>query len=849
MSRKQHRYRLAGNRDHRQRDQPASKAGDRGGVQRGAACPDGLSPFPLSGARQRYLVLAVCGLLVLAVGLVFGQTVRHEFVNLDDTMYVYENPQVSRGLTAEGICWAFTDTSGNWHPLTWLSLMGDCQFYGLNAGGHHLTNNLLHAATAVLLFLVLWRMTGGFWPSALVAALFAVHPLHVESVAWVTERKDVLSGLFFVLTLAVYVHYVRRRFSWGRYLLLSIVFALGLMAKQSLVTLPFVLLLLDYWPLRRWSDRPYLKLTPPLTPPLTSPLTPELTPPHYNGGDFVGGANFLGSLLGRFSLRWQLVLEKLPLLLLAAVASLDAVWAASNVLAPTKRLPWGWRIGNAVILYVAYLGQFFYPLGLAAFYPRPGLDLPMWRIGGAFLILLSVTVTVCFWRRRCPYLLVGWLWYLGILVPMIGLVQVGIGAMADRFTYLPQIGLCIAVVWGLTNICRSSRRHRWVCGVTSALVLLVLMGCAWRQTSFWRDSETLWTHVLACTSGNNLAHNSLGAALAGRGEVDEAIQHYRQALEINPRFAEAHANLGVALAGRGEVDEAIQHYRQALEINPRFAEPQYNLGNALAGLRRIDEAVTHYRKALEINPCYAEAHNNLGVVLAGRGEVDEAIQHYRQALEINPYYAEAHNNLGGVLAGRGEVDEAIQHYRQALEIKPYDAEPQYNLGNALAGLRRIDEAVTHYRKALEINPRHAGTHNNLGIVLAGRGEVDEAIQHYRQALEINPHYAEAHKNLAWLLATCPAAALRNGAEAIEHAQRANRLSGGRRPDVLHTLAAAYAEAGQFPEALAAVCKGMELATQQNNRALADALHTGIALYEAGKPYHQTPAASTPPPKP
>ena len=329
-------------------------------------------------------MLAVCGLLLLAVGLVFGQTVRHEFVNFDDDWYVYENnPQVAHGLTGPGVVWAFTHCHrANWCPLTWISLMLDCQFYGLNAGGHHLTNDLLHAATAVLLFLVLWQMTGGLWPSALVAAIFAVHPLRVESVAWVTERKDVLSGLFFVLTLAAYVRFVRRPFSLGRYLLLVIVFALGLMAKQSLVTLPFVLLLLDYWPLRRWSDSPLLN------------RTPQRTPPPCLGGKVAGHANRLESLLGRFPLGWQLVLEKVPLFLLAATSSMAAVWAASQVLAPIERLPLWWRIGNALISYVAYLGQFFYPLGLAAFYPRrssicrrggsAGLSLSCWALPSRF---------------------------------------------------------------------------------------------------------------------------------------------------------------------------------------------------------------------------------------------------------------------------------------------------------------------------------------------------------------------------------------------------------------------------------------------------------------------------------
>jgi Flp pilus assembly protein TadD len=639
----------------------------------------------VSGSRSRYQILVICGLLLLAVGLVFGQTVRHEFVNFDDPEYVCENPQVSAGLTAHGVTWAFTQSHGaNWIPVTWVSLMLDCQLYGLNAGGYHLTNVLLHAVTVVLLFLVLQWMTGCLWPSALVAVLFAVHPLRVESVAWVTERKDVLSGLFFMLTLGAYVGYARHRFSLGRYLAVMVFFALGLMAKATLVTLPLVLLLLDYWPLGR-----------------TTPAATRDTPvPSGGRGD-------------RFALLMRLLLEKVPLLALVAVSCVVTVWAQREALVPIEQLPLWWRMGNALVSYVTYLGQFFYPVGLAVLYPRPSLDLPFWKVFGASLVLVSITAVALLWRRRCPCLLAGWLWYLGMLLPVIGLVQFGVQAVADRFSYLPQIGLCIALVWAVAEACRSWPYRRWLYGVTSALVLAGFMGCAWRQTSFWRDSETLWTHALACTLRNFTAHDNLGLALAHCGQVDQAI--------------------------------------------------------------------AHYQKALEIKPDYALAHNNLGVVLARRGQVDEAIVQFQRAVEIKPNDMKAHNNLAMALTARGRLKEAMRHYRKVLEIKP--------------------------------------------------------------------DYADAHNDLAWLLATCPVAALRNGAEAVHHARQANQLSDSKRPGILDTLSAAYAEAGRFPEALAAARKALELAVQQNNRPLVDALRAHIALYEAGRPYHQTPAASTPPPKP
>ncbi len=534
MGRRRNSHRPPEKRALRHRGLAVSQTSDQSGSQQGAAHRDGILPVPASGTQKCRQVLAVGGFLLLAVALVFGQAVRHEFVNFDDDD-VFENPHVSQGVSTQSIAWAFTHSHGNnWIPLTWISLMLDCQLYGLHAGGYHLTNVLLHAATAILLFLVLHRMTGRLWPSAFVAALFAVHPLRAESVAWVSERKDVLSGLFFMLTLAAYVSYVHHRPSLLRYLAVMVFFALGLMAKAMLVTLPLVLLLLDYWPLGR--------------------LAASSTPPHCNGGAFVGSANLRQTDLGRFSLAVRLVVEKLPLFALVAVSCVATVWAQGSALAPVEYLPLGLRTGNALISYVAYLGQLFFPVGLAVFYPHPEGNLPAWKIIGAMLVLAAISAGVWAYRRRRPYLLVGWLWYLGILVPVIGLVQVGLQAMADRYTYLTQIGLYISLVWAGADLCRSWSYRRWLCRAASSLVLVILMGCAWRQTSFWCDSEALWTHALACTSWNKVAYSNLARALADRGQVDAAIAHYQKALEIKPDFAEAHYSLGNALARRGQVD-------------------------------------------------------------------------------------------------------------------------------------------------------------------------------------------------------------------------------------------------------------------------------------------------------
>jgi tetratricopeptide (TPR) repeat protein len=749
-------------------------------------------------SRYRYQFWGVCALLLLGVVLIFGQTVRHEFVTFDDDRYVYDNPQIAPGLTARGAAWVFAHVhSASWHPLTGLSHLLDCQIYGLRAGGHHSTSVLLHAATAVLLFLVLRQMTGALWPSALVAAIFAVHPLRAESVAWISERKDVLSGLCFVLTLGAYTWYCREPQSWRRYLPVVAIFALGLMAKPMLVTLPFVLLLLDYWPLGRSA-----------------------------------------------SLR-RLVVEKIPLFLLTALCCVVTVWVQASADAMDKHLsPWA-RGSTALVSYVAYLGQFFWPVGLAVLYPHPGDSISVGNAIGALLVLAGISAVAMAFRRRCPYLLVGWLWYLGMLVPVSGVAQAGSQARADRFTYLPQIGLCIALVWGAAGACRSRPGRRWLGGIGSALVLAALAGCAWRQASFWHDSEILWNRALACTSGNYMAHYNLGLVLAGRHRLGEAIDHYRLAMEIDPQCAESYNNMGVALVQLGRLDEALAQYRQAVAIRPDYAMARCNLGTVLANGGRTGEAIEQFHKALASHPDNALAHCRLGNVLTLLGRLAEASTQYLAALDIDPYDAEAHCNLGDVLARQGRLDEAMAHYQAAVDVQPYNVDAHCRLGNALACGGRFDEAVAEIQRALEIQPDRAAAHNSLALVLAARGRHDQAVLHYRRALELEPGNAEVQKNLAWLRATCPEKRSRNGAEAVQLAEQANRSTGGKRPDMLDTLAAAYAESGWFPEAVAAQRKSLESAKPETDRAAGEVMRARLALYEAGQPYRQMPTVAAP----
>ncbi len=802
--------------------------------QAGEAAP--LPPAPIQvRPGSAYAAPAVCSILFLAVILVFGTTLLYDFVNYDDDVLVYDNPMVARGVTAKGLVWAFTTSGLNmWYPVTWISYMLDSQLYGLKPWGYHLTNVLLHAATSVILFLALRRMTGNLWASALVALLFAIHPLRAEAVAWVGERKTPLSGLFFVSTIAAYSAYARHPFSLVRYLLMAAIFALGLLAKPSLVTLPFVLLLLDYWPLGRAGSRERGAgghHVPMVGEQESAGKNPSFSPLP----DPLRGCPACSLL--------SLLVEKIPLLLLSAGCSVAAVLSQAGNVQSLQSVPVPARIANSLISYAVYLGQFVWPIKLAVFYPRPE-NLPAWQVAGAFLVLTTVSLAALMSWRKQPAVLVGWLWYLGTLVPMIGLVPIGSHARADRYTYLPQIGLCIALVWGaywgLERLWGDWVSRRWLCGVAGALLLAGLMVCAWQQTSYWQNSERLWTHALACTSNNVVADLNLGVALADCGQVDEAIVHFRKALELMPDCADAHNGLAAALAARGQIDDAITHYRKALEIKPDYAQAHNNLAAALAGCQRIDEAVAQFQKALEIKPYYAEAHYNLGLALAGRGQIDEAIGHYRKALQIKPDYAQAHYSLGNALIGCGQVEEAMVQYRKALEIRPDYAEAHSSLGVALAGCGRLDEAVAHYRKALEINPDDVEAHYNLGTALIGRGQVDEAILHYRKVLKIKPDDVGALNNIAWLRATHSDPKFRDGAEAVRLARRAAELTPND-PNTLSTLAAAYAEAMRFTEAVQTARKALDLATRQNNPALVKSIQVRMRLYETGKPFHETPS--------
>ena len=527
--------------------------------------------------------------------------------------------------------------------------MFDYELYGLNPGGHHLTNLLFHIANTLLLFFVFRKMTADVWRSGFIAALFALHPLHVESVAWIAERKDVLSTFFWLLTMWCYIGYIQRP-RVSRYLVMLLFFSLGLMAKPMLVTLPFVLLLLDYWPLGRIRFEP------------------------------TGGVSQKTIALG-------LLGEKLPLFVLAEFSSVATFLAQKQggAVASLEVISLKARIFNALISYVNYMGKMLWPSKLAVFYPHP-VTFSWWEVAGAGLLLGAIFFLAIKFIKQRPYIIVGWLWYLGTLVPVIGLVQVGSQSMADRYTYIPLVGLFIIIVWGVPELAtRRSRKKLWL-PILATLSIILLMVVAWKQVRYWQNSITLFEHTLEVTANNYLAHNALGAAL-GDSRLDEAKEHYLKALRINPDYMAAHNNLGIALEMQGLRDEAISHFLEALRIKPDDMKAHYNLGNILLKQGQIDKAVKHYLKVLFIKTDFEGAYNNLGNILLKQGRYDIAVEYYLEALRINPDLAETHNNLGVALFRKGDRAGAVTHFQEALRINPDDFDARNNL-KKVAGIKK-----------------------------------------------------------------------------------------------------------------------------------------------------------------
>jgi protein O-mannosyl-transferase len=810
----------------------------------------------------------VSALLVLAALAVYLPVIGLNFLTFDDDGYVTRNPQVVGGLTWAGLRWAFTQAHcANWHPLTWLSHMLDCQLYGLNPAGHHLTNLLFHATNAVLLFLWLRSLTAAFWRSAFVAALFALHPLHVESVAWVAERKDVLCSFFGLLSLWAYTKYARvargdepelgtkcevrnprterslksetrnqplagstradrraatpvTRHAALYYSLALLLFGLGLMSKPMLVTWPCVMLLLDYWPLGRMEKAEWRRQNAECRTPQPATRTTHHAP--------------------RFTFHVSLLLEKLPFFGLAAASSVITVLAqkAGGALVPLTVLPLGARILNALDGYLRYCWHLFWPTDLAVIYTFTGRTAAETALAG--LLVIGVTIVAIWQRKRQPYLLVGWAWFLGTLVPVIGLAQVGYQTMADRYTYLPAIGLFIVLAWGAAELAATWPRRRLALASAAAASLTACALTAQAQLLYWQNSESLFRHALIVTKDNYVAWSGLGYYLAEQGQPRQAEACYRAAVEINPSFAEAWNGLGYTLAAMRRHDEAITSFETAIRLVPDHLKARDNLATTLAACGRLDEAKAQCRAASQLDAHAAEPHSNLGALLAREGKWVEAVAEFRLALERDPLLDEARCGLAGALAKQGNYEEAIRALTELLKLRPANSPARLQLGVILALQGNGDQAISEFSELLRANPADSAAHYHLALALSAQGKFRDAILHYRAAVKARPDFPEALNNLAWMLATQPDPQLRDGQQALDLAERACRLTEYKRAFMVGTLAAAYAEAGRFPEAVAAAEKAKALAEKANDKEVAATNLKLLVLYRSGRPYRDTP---------
>lgn len=747
-------------------------------------------PSPGADARRQLHPAPVAAALFLGALALYWPALHHAFVNYDDDLYVTGNAVVQQGLTGPALRWILSHpVCGNWHPVTMLSHLVDCTLYGQQPGGHHLTSVCLHALNGLLLFLCLNRLTGALWRSAVVAALFVCHPLHVESVAWVAERKDVLSTAFGLLALYWYASYAAggpvdkpvgtsgsAPSGWTgcqpvSYWLAFGCFTMALLSKPMLVTLPLLWLLLDYWPLQRFPAIP-----------------------------------------------WRALLqEKIPFFALAAASCAVTLLTQAGAGA-TKSLevaPLALRGENAFISCGRYLAKHFWPVDLAVFYPLPAA----WPMGWVLLsALVLAAMTGWCWRerRRCPFLLVGWLWFLGALVPVIGLVQVGIQAMADRYTYLPSIGLLVLVVWGASEFTRGWRGQAILLSATTLAAIVLCAAATRHQLAYWRNSETLFRHALAVAPDNHVARNNLGLALLDQNQTEAAIREFSAALQLKSDYLEAHNNLGNALRREGQLDAAIREYREAIRVQPNYApaytslgatlllqgqtnaaadlfaealrrqpenaDARYNLALLLASQGQGSDAIGQLRELLRVQPDDAQSHYKLGNLLTKAGQIEEAISHYQAAIRVQPEFPEARNNLGNLLVKQGQADEAAAQFQEALRQRPDYADAHYNLGHAWLKQGRLKEAasefqtvvrlspsyvparyylglvlsrtgpataaIEQFQAALQLKPEDPALHDKLGIVLGGEGRLDEAIREFQVALRLKPDYAEASTNLA-----------------------------------------------------------------------------------------------------
>jgi tetratricopeptide (TPR) repeat protein len=842
-----------------------------------------------STQRQRLWLCAITlGALVLVA---FWNVIHAEFQIYDDWDYVLTNDVVRQGLSWNGILWAFKKFhASNWHPLTWISHMLDVSIYGLKPMGHHLTNLVLHASNTVLVFLLLNRMTASIWRSAIVAALFALHPTHVESVAWVAERKDVLSTFFGLLCLIAYSSYARSQSSIlhprsataipldsrpsplafltaPRYWLAVAFFALGLMSKPMLVTWPFVMLLLDIWPLNRLN---------------------------------------LSTIRNQLSTLRSLLVEKIPFFALTVASCVLTFFAqkAGGAVQTMDQLPLLVRVGNASVSYMRYIGKTFWPVDLSIFYPYPDAWPPL--LVGLSVLSLLVLVAVGIWQIRTrPYIAVGLFWFIGTLVPVIGIVQVGSQSMADRYQYIPQIGLFMGLVWGVATLAVRRELRNIVVGM-SVVCVAGCLAMTRQRVEDWQDSERLFTQALRVTKSNFVAHNNLGLHRLNVKKYDEAINSFNAALAVKPGYAATHNNLALAYMAVGRVDDALKSFEDALKYSPALYQARVNLASifttknrlndalklledhqveieeypeglcALANLMmefgRLDEATKHAQAALAIRPDYGDAHNCIGSIAMKKGQPEEALKSYKIALAQNPNAAVVRRNSALALAALGRFPESILEYKEATRLKPDYLPAHLGLAIVYQESGDLESGAKHWNEVLKLSPDLWAAHEQMAMLLTKQGKYEDSIPHfvqalkhqtnnftlssgyalaldqlgqsakaveaYRIAIRIQPELPEVLNNLAWILAASGDDTLRDGAEATRHAEEACRLTDFKEARFIGTLAAAYAEAGRFDDAVKTAQRAIEQANASKQPEIAVRNAELLEVYRARKPYHE-----------
>jgi protein O-mannosyl-transferase len=741
-------------------------------------------------------MLICAGLLILTVGSFQG--LKHAgFVNYDDPAYVTRNAIVQQGVTLENARWAFTTFHyNNWHPLTWLSYMADFETFGSHPRGFHATNLALHVANSLLLFFLLARLTSAPWASAFVAAFFAVHPLHVESVAWISERKDVLSTLFWLLTMWAYTRYAEhRRLVW--YLATAVFLALGLMSKSMLVTLPFVLLLLDLWPLRRLV---------------------------------IGTPGWVRQAS-------RLAAEKVPFLVLSAIASYLTYIAQGEAVRTTRDLALTHRLENTFVSYGRYIAKSFWPVDLTVFYPHP-VGWPAAMVAGTLLLVTALTFVAILTVRTRPYLFTGWFWFLGTLVPVIGLVQIGNQSIADRYMYVPLIGLSIALIWGLRDLILAKPALKNPIIATACIAVVLCAHLTTQQVKHWRDSIALFTHCERLSGPHIVILNNLSAAFLEQGRTNEANERVLTAVRTVPHEQLTWWNAGNMAMREGKHEEAVAYYQEGLRRKPPNPELHLNIGIALARQGKLQDAIEQYQAALALDPNYLEGRLNLASTFVRIRNFDAAATNYAIILRAHPNFAPAHFNAANLFMETGATERAIHHLQMAVHLQPDLTDAHRQLGLLLVKAGRPAEARRHLEQSLIANPNDPIAQASMGAILAGTTDAAGAITSYRLALQQDPNLTIALNNLTWLLATHPKDEFRNGPEAVRLGERAVQLTERREVAMLGTLAAAYAEAGRFEDAIVTAEEAVKLAESQGLRDLENRNRELLVLYRSGKPWRE-----------